>query len=116
MGQFIDAIHDHERCGERLLKDNGEIACSACGLPPGHVPEDEVLPIVQKDEFQNALEEFVAWLDDSLNGVRGEVEELKAGQDREDVVEHLEWKTENMMEEARDVAEEITEDSLSKRS
>lgn len=93
-----------------MLKENGELACAACGLPPGHVPEEEVTRIVTEEEFHEALEQFAAWLDDSLNGVRGAVEELEAGQEREEVVDQLEWKTENMIEEARDVAEEISRD------
>lgn len=69
---------------------------------------------MSKDRVEEALEEFVAWLDDSLNGVRGEVDELCLGADRQEVVEQLEWKTENMLEEAEDVAQELAEEFRSK--
>lgn len=64
-----------------------------------------------------ALQQFIAWLDDSLNGVRGEIEELKACDVEipEDIMEQLQWKTENMMDEAEDVAEEIREDLASSK-
>lgn len=83
------------------------------GDPPGEwYDQDHEI----NEEVYLALVEFVAWLDESLNGVRGEVEELKTGQERQEVVEQLEWKTENMMEEAKQVAKEISRDLTNKDS
>jgi ElaB/YqjD/DUF883 family membrane-anchored ribosome-binding protein len=65
-----------------------------------------------QQSVDSALQDFITWLDGSLNGVRGEVEELKAADVEipKDITGQLEWKTENMMEEAQDVAQEISED------
>jgi DNA-binding PadR family transcriptional regulator len=72
------------------------------------------------DAVEEALEQFVAWLDDSLNGIRGEVEDLQELADEEqpqhlqldvsESAEQLEWKTGNLIQEAEDVVKEISED------
>lgn len=91
---------------EAKEKHDGQFFCHWCGIFFNR--EESPGKLVLDQEVDNRLGQFVAWLDDSLNGVRGEIKELDAGQDRDEVVDQLEWKTENMVEEAKEVMQELS--------